>query len=123
MSSVQLSTVEKNVAYINFIKAFRPISCPHHPLFFLLCTYIGCLLKLHTSFPLSMLRIALNLFFLIIPSQIAYIHLLFLPNVHFFFCNARKIVDLKASEKKKEFWDVKLIKTCDKLTHSNKRDL
>lgn len=40
-----------------------------------------------------------------------------------FFCNARKMADLKASEKEKEFWDVKLIKTCDKLTHSNKRDL
>lgn len=42
----------------------------------------------------------------------------FLPIVHL-----SKQPDLKASEKKKEFWDVKLIKTCDIPTHGNKQDL
>lgn len=68
------------------------------------------------------MRIVLNFFFLIIPAQKAYIHPLFSYQMCIFI-KARKMSDLKAPEKKKEFWDVKLIKTCDKPTHSNKRDL
>ncbi len=89
------------MAYVNFIKAFRPISCPHHPLFFLL-TYSGCLLKLHTSFPLMMMMlIALNSYFLIVEYSNSIYSLTFF-NKCAFFNNARKMTDLKASEKKKQ---------------------